>query len=243
VDRQPAFNLPPVVVWLALAFMGVHAARQFLRAETDWWVLVAFGFSPARYHIDSAQLPGGVAADFWTPVTHAFLHADILHLIVNLVWMASFGSALARRFGTGRFLLLSAASAAAGAGLNYALYPGEETLLVGASGAISGMMAGTARFAFAPGGPLSPHRGTAGSYSVPAEPLTALVTNRQTLFFILIWFAVNLLFGFVGDFVPGASGPIAWEAHVGGFLAGLVAFSLLDPVGREPPRKANGLAS
>jgi membrane associated rhomboid family serine protease len=104
------------------------------------------------------------------------------------------------------------------------------------------MMAGTARFAFAPGGPLSRQQG-AGSYSVPAEPLTALVTNRQTAFFILIWFAVNLLFGLVGDFVPGASGPIAWEAHVGGFIAGLLAFSLLDPIGREPPAEANGLAS
>ena len=45
---------------------------------------------------------------------------------------------------------------------------------------------------------------------------------------------MNFLFGMVGGLVPGVSGPIAWEAHIGGFVAGLIAFRLLDPVPREP---------
>src|SRR5688500_18544387 len=99
MSRVPAFNLPPAILWLALAFIAVHGVRQLLSEDADLWVLLAFGFVPARYSELGAFLPGGVAARFWTPLTHAFLHGDAVHLIVNLVWMASFGSALARRFG------------------------------------------------------------------------------------------------------------------------------------------------
>ena len=238
MKRVPAFNLPPAILWLALAFIAVHGVRQLLSEDADLWVLLAFGFMPARYTELGAFLPGGVATRFWTPLTHAFLHGDAVHLIVNLVWMASFGSALARRFGDLRFLALSAIAAAAGAGFHYLLYPGDETLLVGASGAISGMMAATARFAFSPGGPLA-RDGSAISYRLPAEPLTTVFRSTRALGFILVWFAVNLLFGLTDGLAPGASGPIAWEAHVGGFVAGLLAFPFLDPV----PRGSNRLES
>ncbi len=49
MERAPAINLPPVVVWLAAAFVGVHVVRQFLSPDLDQWVLVAFAFLPARY--------------------------------------------------------------------------------------------------------------------------------------------------------------------------------------------------
>ena len=51
--------------------------------------------------------------------------------------------------------------------------------------------------------------------------------------FVVVWFGLNLLFGMAGGLVPGVSGAIAWEAHLGGFLAGLLVFPLLDPV-RSP---------
>src|SRR5688572_27561435 len=154
MDRAPAFNLPPVIVWLTLAFLAVHLLRQVLSPYADEWVLLAFAFIPARYGPLGEGLPGGWAADLWTPITYAFLHADWLHLAVNAIWMASFGSALARRFGAVRFLVLCLVAAAAGAGLHYLVYAGDAALMIGASGAVSGMMAAAVRFAFAPGGPL-----------------------------------------------------------------------------------------
>jgi membrane associated rhomboid family serine protease len=68
---------------------------------------------------------------------------------------------------------------------------------------------------------------------MPAEPLAEVFRTPRAVAFVLVWFAVNLLFGLTEGLIPGASGPIAWEAHIGGFLAGLLAFPLLDPVGRE----------
>ncbi len=151
-----------------------------------------------------------------------------------MIWMAGFGTPLARRLGAARFLLLSLISTIAGAGLHYVMNIGDEIPVIGASGAISGMMAGTARFAFSPGGPLS-GGSTAAAFQVPAEPLLAALRNGRAVAFILIWFGVNIIFGYAGGLVPGVSGPIAWEAHIGGFLAGLLFFPLLDPVGRGGP--------
>ena len=236
--RAPAINLPAVVLWLGAAMVVVHVLRGAFPQEEGFWGLLAFAFIPARYEEGGGWLPGGWGARFWTPLTHAFLHADWLHLVVNLVWMASFGGALARRFGTLRFLFVAAAAAAAGAGLFYLLHRHEEVVLVGASGAISGMMAATACFAFSPGGPLA--GGGPQSYRLPAEPLLAALAGSRALAFIAVWFAVNLLFGLSDGLLPGVDDPIAWEAHLGGFLAGLALFPLLDPIGRQAPPLAPG---
>jgi membrane associated rhomboid family serine protease len=241
MSRAPAISLPPVVVWLALSLAAVHGVRLLLSEEAESWALLAFAFIPARYGELAALLPGGLAACFWSPISYAFLHADAVHLVVNLVWMASFGGALARRFGAARFLLLSLLSAIAGAALHYVFHPGDEALVIGASGAVSGMMAAAARFAFAPGGPLAGGGRFAKAYRIPAEPLRIAIGRSRALGFILVWFAVNLLFGLTDGIVPGVSDEIAWEAHVGGFLAGLLAFPLLDPIqGEEPPEEENG---
>jgi membrane associated rhomboid family serine protease len=239
MSRNPAVNLPASVLWLAVLLLAVHLVRQVLSFEADRWVLLAFAFIPARYGALAQELPGGVAACVWSPLSYAFLHADWIHLGVNLVWMASFGGALARRLGALRFFGLSGVSAVAGAALQYAVSTEEAGIVIGASGAISGMMAATARFAFAPGGPLSGVRpgGEAENerYRVPAEGLRVVLTRSRALGFILFWFAANLLFGMNAGLLPGASGPIAWEAHVGGFLAGLLLFPLFDPIGRDEP--------
>jgi membrane associated rhomboid family serine protease len=144
--------------------------------------------------------------------------------------MASFGGALARRIGAGRFLGLGVVAAAAGAGFHYLLHADDEGLVIGASGAVSGMMAATARFAFAPGGPLAEGR-PQQAYSVARTSLIGLVGNSRAMAFLLVWFGLNILLGFGSAFIPGVGGPIAWEAHIGGFLVGLLLFPLFDPAG------------
>lgn len=233
-ERGPAINLPPAVLWLAVLFVAVHVGRHFASEADDTWFVYALAFIPIRYEALGDTLPGGPLARFWSPVTYAFLHGDAVHLLVNIVWMASFGGPLARRFGSLRFLALSLVSTLAGAAVFYAMHADNQTLVIGASGAVSGMMAATARFAFSPDGPLS--GGGARSFHVPAEPLGAALRNRRAVWFVLIWFAVNLIFGFIGGGALGSDAPIAWEAHLGGFLAGFLMFPLLDPIGRARPQ-------
>jgi membrane associated rhomboid family serine protease len=234
--RQPAFNLPPVIVALSAILIAVHVLRQFLSQEADLKVLLWTAFLPARYGnvpVLNGLLPGGLAADIWTFVTYAFLHGDALHLAVNLIWFLAFGSAVAWRFGAPRFLAFSAVTAAAGSLVHLITHYGDIAPLVGASAAISGAMAAALRFAFETGGPLGPWRNAGpDAFRVPASPLLQSLRNPQVLVFLGVWFLLNLLFGATSALTNLAEGSVAWQAHVGGFLAGLFLFPLFDPVPR-----------
>jgi membrane associated rhomboid family serine protease len=233
-SSPPILNLPPVVAVIAALLVLVHVLRAFIDQETDLHILLWMAFVPARYDTGLAvrlPLPGGEAADVWTFVTYAFLHGDYLHLIVNLVWFLAFGSAVAWRFGAARSAAFFAATAAAGALAHLLTHWGEFVPLVGASAAISGAMAAAVRFAFEAGGPLSFLReGGERSFRVPAAPLGKALRNPQVLVFLGVWFLINLGFG-IGS-VPElfGNGSIAWEAHIGGLLAGLFLFPYFDPV-------------
>ncbi|MBY0532174.1 MAG: rhomboid family intramembrane serine protease [Xanthobacteraceae bacterium] len=234
--REPVFNLPPVIVALAAILIAVHVLRQFLSQDTDLKVLLWAAFLPARYsHVPvlNGLLPGGLAADVWTFVTYAFLHGDAIHLAVNLIWFLAFGSAVAWRFGAARFLAFSAVTAAAGSAVHLATHLNDIAPLVGASAAISGAMAAAVRFAFEAGGPLGAWRNAGPeAFRVPASPLLASLRNPQVLVFLGVWFLLNLLFGATSALTGYSEGTVAWQAHVGGFLAGLLLFPLFDPVQR-----------
>ena len=230
--RQPIFNLPRVVAGLAGVLVAIHVLRVLLPDATDRWVVYAFAFIPLRETASGAipLLPGGSGAKVWTFLTYAFLHADWLHLLINGVWLAAFGSVLARRLGALRFLLFSAVGAIAGAAAHVAVHPQSIAPMVGASAAISAHMAGASRFVFAAAGPLW-GTGGVGRHRQPAPPLIEVVRNYRVLVFLGVWFAVNLIFGLGGASTGLASGAVAWDAHIGGFLAGLLLFPLFDPVG------------
>ena len=232
MKREPLLNVPTVVAVLLALFALIHAVRTYLLTESqDIEVLLAFAFIPARY--DSSVLvqgwPGGLGADIWTFVTYSFLHANWMHFGVNAVWFLPFGSAVARRFGTLRFLAFFAVTSAAGAALHLAPHAGEQFPMIGASAAISGTMAAAMRFAFQRGGPLGILRsGDDDAYRVPALPLSGVLRDSRVLLFLVVWFGVNIVFG-VGTF-PSLTGgeSVAWQAHIGGFFAGLLLFAWFD---------------
>ena len=87
---------------------------------------------------------------------------------------------------------------------------------------------------FQSGGPLAVFRRDADpqAYRVPAVPLTAVWHDPRILAFLGVWFALNILFGLGSVAIPGVEQAIAWQAHIGGFLAGLVFFAAFDPVPR-----------
>lgn len=233
--RQRIFNLPPVLVAAIAILFAMHILRDYvLGRDAAVELLLALAFIPIRVIDAAVLLPGGAGARIWTFVSYALLHADWAHLIFNTLWLAAFGSAVAWRFGAVRFLGYSAVGAAAGAALHLALHPTGMVPLVGASAAISAHMAGAARFAFAGPGPfIGLQGGGAAAYRRPAPPLSMALRDRSVLTFLGIWFGTNLLFGLFGGNGGITSGAIAWEAHIGGFVAGLLFFPVFDPVPRR----------
>jgi membrane associated rhomboid family serine protease len=121
--------------------------------------------------------------------------------------------------------------AAAGAFAHLITHRGAMVPMIGASAAISGFMAAAMRFAFQRGGPLSMFRsGADAGYRVPAAPLTTALRDVRIIAFLAAWFGVNILFGLGSLAIPGLDQAVAWEAHIGGFLAGLILFALFDPI-------------
>lgn len=239
VQREPLFNIPAVIIAVVAVLALVHIVRAYvLTPDQDVELLLTFAFIPVRYDASmvlGGALPGGFGAEIWTFVTYALIHADWTHFGINAIWLLPFGSALARRFGVARFLAFFAVTAAAGAALHLATHAGEQFPMIGASAAISGMMAAAMRFAFQRGGPLGMLRGDdAESYRVPALPLTGVLRDGRVLLFLAVWFGINILFGVVSLPIAGEDQPVAWQAHIGGFLAGLLLFSWFDPPRQLP---------
>lgn len=234
-ERQrppPAFNVPGIVLALIAIFIAVHALRMFaIGPLADSFVLVDFAFIPGCYdsvaEICSYQRTG---AGLWSPLTYSFLHGDWMHLGVNSVWLLAFGTPVARRLGAARFLLFSACGAIAGAAVFYFLNPTLVAPVIGASGVVSALMGGACRFAF--GGARSPMPFEAQAL-LPVVPITEALANRTVLIFVAVFFGTNLLIGSAaGGFLGG--GTVAWEAHLGGFAFGFLAFQLFDPRSRRP---------
>ena len=218
------FNVPLPVSVIAGALLAIHAIRTWLLpARDDLYALVLFAFIPARYETTELRdmVWGGQGAEIWSFLTYGLLHGGWAHVLLNVVWLVAFGSIVARRFGASRFFAFLAAATIAGAGAHLLAHAGEMQPMVGASAAVSGCMAAAVRFMFANG------RGA------PAPLLTALKDGR-VLAFVAVWFGINVVFGLGAMPLLGEDQSIAWEAHIGGFLVGLLLFGLFDPIRRNP---------
>jgi membrane associated rhomboid family serine protease len=242
--REPIFNVPPVVLGLVAFLCIVHVMVAFVLPEDASETLFElFAFEPLRYYASNVlegPLRGGVPADIWTFVTYAFLHVNLTHLVFNLIWLVAFGTPVARRFGTWRFLAFFAFTAATGALAHLVSHVGENVPAIGASAAVLGMMAAAMRFIFQPGGPLGFLRlSETKTYQVPAKPLGAILRDPRMLLFVFVWLGLNALLGLPLFSMPGIEGSVAWQAHLGGFIGGLLAFAAFDPV-PTPPATENG---
>lgn len=146
-------------------------------------------------------------------LTHMFLHGGILHLLGNMWFLWLFGSNVEEVFGGLPFLLFYLACGVCAALAQWAVYSSEVVAMVGASGAISGVM---------------------GAY--------LMIYPRQKVFSIiffwpawvpawalmLAWFAYQALFGLISQ-IGSASGGTAWFAHLGGIASGVLLTLLLYP--------------
>lgn len=206
------FGRGPVTVWLligaiALAHVALSGAPA-ARAPVEY----AFAVIPLRF--------AGGAEGFASPLGwagplfgHVFLHAPgFLHVGMNLLVLAQVGGLVNRRLGGLPFLLLFFASAAAAALAYVGVNPASPVPAVGASGAVSGVFA---------------------AYLFAVRPQWRDALSDRRILQAGFWFlAVNVGLAFLA----ARSGflPIAWEAHLGGFLAGLVAYPVLsEAVGRR----------
>jgi membrane associated rhomboid family serine protease len=217
-DTVPARSFP-VVNWLLIA-LNVLMFVLILSLRSDAEGLVAaLGLVPKRLLTDPQPW------EFVTPFTSMFLHGGWAHLIGNMLALYVFGDNVEDRMGSGRYLVFYLLCGLVAAFAHVVVNAESTVPTIGASGAISGVLAAYLVF-------------------YPAARVITLV-----LLFFLPWFVeipatLYLGFWFLSQLLNGvltvvkgqqAMGGVAWWAHVGGFVAGL-AFGPL--FARRPLRRA-----
>ena len=226
--REPIFNVPGVVTAVAALLAFIHAGRVYLLEDEGYAWVIDLAFIPAREIswlvpgvIDGIVRRGPVGLSDphpWTLLTYALLHESWLHLSLNVLMLAALGTPVARRLGSLRFLALLAAGAAAGALMHLLLHSHSVAALIGASASVSAAIGAAARFVFDP----------AARAGADVPPLTTALRNRSVIAFTLAWFFANALSGLGANPSALANASIAWEAHMGGFLLGFLAFAWFD---------------
>ncbi len=214
----------PIATWALIALnCGVFLIELRLGPAALDQFLSRFALIPARYFQSGlfdqiASAPG----DYLPFFTNMFLHGGWLHLILNMWSLWLFGPAVEDRLGSGRYLGLYLLCGVIASVTHAAFNPTSTEPALGASGAIAGVLGAYLRmFPFARVLVLVPIIFIPLFFDVPA------------IVFIGFWFLTNLLEGTTALLMPAAGGAIAWWAHVGGFVAGLVLAGLL----RQPPER------
>ncbi len=217
--RSFPFATTALIVANVLVFLGELSLGPGLNRFVFY-----FGIIPARY-----TTPHGVATmtaeSFFIPVfASMFLHGGWLHLIGNMLFLFVFGRSVEDRYGSLKFLLLYFLSGFVAAVAHIALNAGSRVPTIGASGAIAGVL---------------------GAYflSYPTARITTLIplfiifwtVEVPAILLLGYWFLIQFFAGFQALAIESATaGGVAWWAHVGGFIFGMILVLLLRPRRRGP---------
>ena len=210
-DTIPSHTRPHVTWALILVNVVVFLVQLSLSEPALEAFVFYFGMVPAAVaHADVAALrPSAGSLSF---LSSMFVHGGLLHLIANMWTLWIFGDNVEDRMGHTRFLLFYLLCGLLAGGAHFLSDPASTVPTVGASGAIAGVL---------------------GAYFIlfPRSRVLTLIPIFFYPLFIEIPAFVYLGFWFVGQLFSGSlatggGGGIAWWAHVGGFVAGVVLFSL-----------------
>lgn len=220
---QPVVTVGTIVL-CSLAFLW----QQSLSERAGLEVVYTYGVVPAVL-LGGEDLPADVARipAVLTVLTSMFLHGGWLHLIGNMLYLWIFGNNIEDTLGHVRFVLFYLLCGAAAALTQSALSVHSQVPMIGASGAIAGVL---------------------GAYLVlfPRAHVLVLVPlgffsqvlRLPAMLVLGFWFVLQFLEG--GLVLPGEGGGVAYWAHIGGFIAGVVLIFVMRPGGRvrlgEPPR-------
>lgn len=219
-DNNPTTRRPYVTVALIAANCLIFLYTRLGGMEGFEHVIRNLGFTP-YYYLNMAQVTNVPTWYVLTPLTSMFLHGGWMHLLGNMLFLWIYGNNIEDYFGPVVFLFFYVIAGLAAVALYTVFNTGSEIPLVGASGAIAGVM---------------------GAYMVlhPRAEITCLIVFFFIQFVTLpakavlgIWFALQIIMSFTG---MSSGGGVAWLAHVGGFLFGLILLWILVKIrGTNPP--------
>jgi|SRR5215471_6297584 len=208
-----------VIVFLYQTSLQLSADPHAARAGEAF--VLEFGAVPCRL-VGLCVVTDAFPHPFVTVLTSMFLHGGLLHVAGNMLYLWIFGDNVEDTFGHARFLLFYLVSGIAAAAAQVAASPASSVPMIGASGAVSGVL---------------------GAYMLlfPHATILTLVTfvffirlvHVPALIVIGLWIVVQFVNGLVAFNPRGGEGGVAWFAHIGGFVAGIALLLIVRP-GRPP---------
>ena len=216
-DTVPRGTFPFVTFGLIGLNALVFLIQLSLSESTLRDLVYLFGLVPARFaHPAWAEFVGFPLDTYWPFVTNMFLHGGWLHVITNMWSLYLFGDNVEDRLGHVRFLLFYLLAGVA-ANLVHFVINHESTMpVIGASGAIAGVMAAYLR--------LFPMARIITLFPIFFIPYFLEI---PAYFFMGLWFIMQLLSGAASLAAPEGGGGIAWWAHIGGFAVGFLLIKQL----------------
>ncbi|HYQ87615.1 MAG TPA: rhomboid family intramembrane serine protease [Bacteroidota bacterium] len=213
-DTVPS-NTIPVVNYLLIGLNGaVFLFELSLGRHLDAFIL-HYGLVPARF-LDLLHSEGLHFSAFVPVFTSMFLHGGWLHLLGNMLFLYIFGDNVEDRFGHFRYLVFYLIAGVAAAATQVHFNPDSEMPMVGASGAIAGVL-GAYVFLFP----------TARVVTLIPIFFFFQIVELPAYLFLGIWFFLQIVSGLLSLGIGGDAGGVAWWAHVGGFAAGAALFPFL----------------
>lgn len=207
-DDNPA-RLTPVVTWGIMALCAGIFLWEISLGRAMSSAVAVLGFTPAALSENLLAPHGFTPVPAWATIfTSMFLHGGFLHIAGNMLYLWIFGNNVEDAMGHGRFIFFYLLSGVAAALTFAAIDPASTVPMIGASGAISGVLAAYVL--------LYPR----ARVTVVVPLGIILYPMKISAFWVVgFWFVMQLLSAAFSH--PGQTG-IAWWAHVGGFLAGVV---------------------
>jgi len=223
-DDNPRRTVP-VVTYVLIALNVLAFLWELSLGPRLEPALSSLAFIPARY-----WLPGHWGFDLFTIVASMFLHGGLMHIGSNMLYLWIFGDNVEDRLGHGRYLLFYLLCGFVATFAHAAFSPGSRVPAIGASGAIAGVLGAYLI--------LWPH-----ARVLTLIPIIFFITVRELPAVIILglWFVLQFFNGVGSLGVRDAQdiGGVAYFAHIGGFLAGMLLIAVFGgfrrPRRREPP--------
>ncbi len=216
-DTVPRRTFPFATLLIIVVNGLVFLFELSLPEEYQNAFIELFGLVPARYsHPAWAQIMGLPLDSYWPFLTNMFLHGGWLHIIGNMWFLFLFGDNVEDRLGHGRFFFFYLLAGLAANLVHFFVNHDSTMPVIGASGAIAGVMAAYLR--------LFPRARIITLVPILFIPFFFRV---PAVLFMGVWFFMQLLSGAISLAVTDAGGGIAWWAHIGGFAVG---FLLVKPL-------------
>ncbi|MDJ0782776.1 MAG: rhomboid family intramembrane serine protease [Desulfosarcinaceae bacterium] len=219
-DKNPTRRLALVNILLIAANVTIYLYQRFYAPAGAADFIQRFGFVP---HLLSSLDQTGTAAAAWVPVTLVtgiFLHGGWFHLGSNMLFLWIFGDNVEDRLGHGRYLLFYLLCGILAALAHFCAHPGSTLPTIGASGAIAGVM-GAYVFLFP----------KARIRTLVVVIIFIQIFHLPAWFLIGIWFVTQILSA-ATELATAQVAGIAWFAHIGGFVAGVLLLLALKPDSR-----------